>query len=77
MSLETDFIREQVDKLSLKIDKLSDEISKLRDNHIHQLDLSVERIETTLKIVWKAVVFGAGVPAIISSVLSVINLTMK
>ena len=77
MSLETDFIKEQVDKLSEKIDKLGDEISNLRDNHIHHLDLRVERMETTLKIGWKAVVFGEGFPSIISSVLSLINLTMK
>ena len=74
MSLETDFIKEQMDKLSIKLDKLGDDIGNLRDNHIHHLDLRVERMETTLKIGWKAVVFGAGVPAIISSVLSVINL---
>ena len=74
MSSETDFIKEQVDKLSFKLDKLGDDIGNLRDNHIHHLDLRVERMETTLKIGWKAVVFGAGVPAIISSVLSVINL---
>ena len=74
MSSETDFIKEQVDKLSIKLDKLGDDIGNLRDNHIHHLDLRVERMETTLKIGWKAVVFGAGVPAIISSVLSVINL---
>jgi len=74
MSSETDFIKEQVDRLSTNIDKLGDEIKQMRDNHIHHLDLRVERMETTLKIGWKAVVFGAGVPAIISSVLSVINL---
>ena len=74
MSSETDFIKEQLDKLFDKIEKLDGEIRQMRDNHIHHLDLRVERMETTLKIGWKAVVFGAGVPAIISSVLSIINL---
>ena len=74
MSQETDFIKEQLDKLFDKIEKLDSEIRQMRDNHIHHLDLRVERMETTLKIGWKAVVFGAGVPAVISSILSIVNL---
>jgi hypothetical protein len=31
-------------------------------------------METSLRIGWKAVVFGAGLPAVTSAILSVINL---
>jgi hypothetical protein len=71
---EVDFIREQLTSIFKKIESLEDEIRLLRENHIHHLDLRVERMETSLKIGWKAILFGAGVPAFISAILSIINL---
>ncbi len=74
MRSEVDFIREQLTSIFKKIESLEDEIRLLRENHIHHLDLRVERMETSLKIGWKAILFGAGVPAFISAILSIINL---
>ena len=71
---EVDFIREQLTSIFKKIESLEDEIRLLRENHIHHLDLRVERMETSLRIGWKAILFGAGVPAFISARLSIINL---
>ena len=71
---ETDFIREQLKSIFKKIESLESEIRALRENHIHHLDLRVERMETSLRIGWKAILFGAGVPAFISAILSIINL---
>jgi|TARA_B100002003_G_scaffold233568_1_gene246569 hypothetical protein len=71
---ETDFIREQLKSIFKKIESLENEIRSLRENHIHHLDLRVERMETSLSIGWKAILFGAGVPAFISAILSIINL---
>ena len=71
---ETDFIREQLKSIFKKIESLESEIRALRENHIRHLDLRVERMETSLRIGWKAILFGAGVPAFISAILSIINL---
>ena len=69
-----DFIRDQLLQISTTLNRLEDDVKVLRDNHIHHLEIRVERMETSLRIGWKAIVFGAGVPAIVSAILSVINL---
>ena len=69
-----EFIRDQLKQISTSLDRLEDDVKVLRDNHLHHLELRVERMETSLRIGWKALAFGAGVPAIISAILSVINL---
>ena len=71
---EVDFIREQLKGIFRKIESFESEIRTLRENHIHHLDLRVERMETSLSIGWKAILFGAGIPAFISAILSIINL---
>ena len=69
-----EFIRDQLKQISISLDRLEDDVKVLRDNHLHHLELRVERMETSLRIGWKAIVFGAGVPAIVSAILSIINL---
>jgi hypothetical protein len=69
-----EFIRDQLLQISVAVNRLEDDVKVLRDNHIHHLELRVERMETSLRIGWKAIVFGAGVPAIVSAILSIINL---
>jgi len=69
-----DFIRDQLLQISTTLNRLEDDVKVLRDNHIHHLEIRVERMETSLRIGWKAIVFGAGVPALIIAILSVINL---
>ena len=56
-----------------RLDSLEKEIKNMKDNHLHHVELRLERIDTTLKIGWKIVVFGAGIPAFMSSVLSLIQ----
>ncbi len=53
------------------------EISVLKDNHLHHLEIRLTKLETSLSIGWKAVIVGAGVPALISSILSVITMVAK
>ena len=72
--ISDDFIRDQLLQISTTLNRLEDDVKVLRDNHIHHLELRVERMETSLRIGWKAIVLGAGVPALISAILSVINL---
>ena len=69
-----DFIRDQLQQISVAINRLEDDVKTMRDNHLHHLELRVERMETSLRVGWKAIAFGGGVPAIISAILSIINL---
>ena len=69
-----EFIRDQLKQISVSLDRLEDDVKVLRDNHLHHLELRVERMETSLRIGWKAIAFGAGIPALISATLSIINL---
>ena len=69
-----DFIRDQLQQISTAINRLEDDLKTMRDNHLHHLDIRVERMETSLRIGWKAIAFGAGIPAIISAILSIMNL---
>ena len=69
-----EFIRDQLKHISVSFDRLEDDVKVLRDNHLHHLELRVERMETSLRIGWKAIAFGAGIPALISATLSIINL---
>ena len=69
-----EFIRDQLLQISTTLNRLEDDVKTLRDNHIHHLEIRVERMETSLRIGWKAVVFGAGLPAVASAILSIINL---
>ena len=69
-----DFIRDQLQQISVAINRLEDDVKTMRDNHLHHLELRVERMETSLRVGWKAIAFGAGIPAILSAILSIINL---
>lgn len=54
--------------------EIKDEIGHLKSNHLHHLDIRLTKLETSLSVGWKAVIFGAGIPAIISAILSVVQL---
>jgi hypothetical protein len=56
-----------------RLDNLEKQVLEMKDNHLHHVQMRLERIDTTLKIGWKIVLFGAGLPAFISSVLSIIQ----
>ena len=64
---------EATELLIQRIQSLENEVRDMKNNHLHDLEIRLERSDTTLKIGWKIVLFGAGLPAFISSVLSVIQ----
>ena len=65
---------ETLQEIHQEILHLRDEIQNLKDNHLHHMDIRLTKLETSLSFGWKAVIFGAGIPAIISAILSVIQL---
>ena len=62
------------DDILQSLKEIESELKEIRENHLHHLDLRLTKLETSLSVGWKAVIFGAGVPAIISAILSVIQL---
>ena len=74
MEEPVNLVYEKLKDLEVKISDLSDEIRQMKDNHLHHLDLRLTTLETSLSIGWKAVIFGAGLPAIFSATLSVIQM---
>ena len=65
---------ETLQEIHQEILHLRDEIQNLKDNHLHHLDIRLTKLETSLSVGWKAVIFGAGIPAIISAILSVLQM---
>ena len=65
---------ETLQEIHQEILHLRDEVQNLKDNHLHALDIRLTKMETSLSVGWKAVIFGAGIPAIASAILSVIQL---
>ena len=54
--------------------EIGSELREIKENHLHHLDLRLTKLETSLSVGWKAVIFGAGIPAVISAILSAIQL---
>ena len=71
--MQNNDILDKLKKIEQQILSLSSDIQHLKDNHIHHLDIRMTKMETSLSIGWKAVLVGAGIPAIISAILSVIQ----
>ena len=67
-------IEQRFTELSSRVEDLSLRVADIRENHLHHIELRLKEVETTLKIGWKAVVFGACIPAVISAVLSIVQL---
>ena len=74
MEESVNLVYEKVKDLEGKISELGDDIRLMKDNHLHHLDLRLPTLETSLSIGWKAVIFGAGIPAILSAVLSLVQM---
>ena len=74
MEESVNLVYEKVKDLEGKISELRDDIRLMNDNHLHHLDLRLTTLETSLSIGWKAVIFGAGIPAILSAVLSLVQM---
>ena len=74
MEESVNLVYEKVKDLEGKISELGDDIRLMKDNHLHHLDLRLTTLETSLSIGWKAVIFGAGIPAILSAVLSLLQM---
>ena len=67
-------LAERIGAVSDRVDKLSTTMEEMRDNHLHHIELRLKEIETTLRISWKLIIFGASFPAIASALLSVFQL---
>ena len=74
MEESVNLVYEKVKYLEGNISELGDDIRLMKDNHLHHLDLRLTTLETSLSIGWKAVIFGAGIPAILSAVLSLVQM---
>ena len=74
MEESVNLVYEKVKDLEGKISELGDDIRLMKDNHLHHLDLRLTTLEKSLSIGWKAVIFGAGIPAILSAVLSLVQM---
>ena len=46
---------EATELLIQRIQSLENEVRDMKDNHLHDLEIRLERIDTTLKIGWKIV----------------------
>ena len=55
---------ETLQEIHQEILHLRDEIQNLKDNHLHHLDIRLTKLETSLSVGWKAVIFGAGIPSL-------------
>ena len=62
------------DDILQELKEIESELREIKENHLHHLDLRLTKLETSLSIGWKAVLFGAGIPAIISAILSALQL---
>ena len=62
------------DDILQSLKEIESELREIKENHLHHLDLRLTKLETSLSVGWKAVIFGAGIPAIISAILSAIQL---
>ena len=67
-------LAERLSSLSDRVDKITETVGEMRDNHLQHIDLRLKEIETTLKISWKIIIFGASVPAFASAILSIFQL---
>ena len=67
-------IQGKLREIGYQLHQLNDELRNLKDNHLHTLDLRMTKLETSLSVGWKAVIFGAGIPAVVSAILSAIQL---
>ena len=67
-------LEERLSSLSDRVEKVTKTVDEMRDNHLHHIELRLREIETTLKISWKIIIFGASMPAVASAILSVFQL---
>lgn len=77
MEDQLEMLREVQQTCHDELVSLRTEIGNLKDNHLHHLEIRMTKLETSLSVGWKAVIVGAGIPAIISSILSVLTMMGK
>ena len=70
---EIEQITSQLNKIDDQLTNIRTEIDMIKNNHFHDLELRLTKLETSISVGWKAVIFGAGIPAIISAILSAIQ----
>ena len=71
MEESVNLVYEKLKDLEERISNVAIDIRQMKDNHLHDLDLRLTKMETSLSIGWKAIICGAGIPAVLSAVLSI------
>lgn len=66
--------RIQLTKIENELYLINKELREIKENHLHHMDLRMTKLETSLSVGWKAVICGAGIPAVISAILSVMQM---
>ena len=73
MEESVNLVYEKLKDLEERISNVAIDIRQMKDNHLHDLDLRLTKMETSLSIGWKAIICGAGIPAILSAILSLVQ----
>lgn len=74
MEESVNLVYEKLKDLEERISNVAIDIRQMKDNHLHDLDLRLTKMETSLSIGWKAIICGAGIPAVLSAVLSLVQM---
>ncbi len=74
MEESVNLVYEKLKDLEERISNVAIDIRQMKDNHLHDLDLRLTKMETSLSIGWKAIICGAGIPAVLSTILSLVQM---
>ena len=74
MEESVNLVYEKLKDLEERISNVAIDIRQMKDNHLHDLDLRLTKMETSLSLGWKAIICGAGIPAVLSAVLSLVQM---
>ncbi len=74
MEESVNLVYEKLKDLEERISNVAIDIRQMKDNHLHDLDLRLTKMETSLSIGWKSIICGAGIPAVLSAVLSLVQM---
>ena len=74
MEESVNLVYEKLKDLEERISNVAIDIRQMKDNHLHDLDLRLTKMETSLSIGWKAIICVAGIPSVLSTILSLVQM---